>query len=220
MTSEASIGASLRRGLLLMALIVCGLGAASIRTMVVGAEAMDHADAAFDRGDIAESVRLARRAASLSVPGAEHVNRAYARLEVIARGAEAVGQEGLSIAAWDATRAAAVESRSPWSVERPELERANQNLARLRARNIAEKSPNTRTDQATRQLLQTLDESSRSKPTAALLPIGFVLSVLGLGWAALRGSPERGRWFSRDLAIGVAVAVIGVACWTLAVYTT
>jgi len=219
MSFAPQLGTPLRRGFVGAALVIAGLGIASIRTAYLGAEAADSADAAFDRGELVESIRWARRAASLNVPGAEHVGRAYFRLEVIARGAEAAGEAQLSVAAWEAIRSAAIESRSPLSTERPELERANQNLARLRARLAAERQPGVRDDAAAHGLLTQLESRERRAISAALLPIGFALSVAGLLWAAFRHQPDGGRRVSRHLLIGLLVTAIGVACWTLAVYT-
>ena len=51
--------------------------------------AMLESDAAFNAGEIRPATAHARRAATLYVPGAPHVDQAYARLFAIARGAEA-----------------------------------------------------------------------------------------------------------------------------------
>lgn len=219
MTAVFRAGALARRGLVLAALLFAGLGAASLRTLHLGNEAEDAAEAAFDRGDLAESIRWARRAANLTVPGASHPARAYVRLEVIARGAEAVGQVDLSIAAWDAIRAAALESSYPGSAERPDLERVNRNLARLRTRKAVQQPVSVAHQDAERELLQKLDEAGGRAPGTPLLALGFVLGVLGLGFAGVWGVSTEGRLSPSRLVIGVAITAIGVACWTFAVYT-
>lgn len=208
----------MRAALLAATLGVVGLGAMSLRALWLGSEALAAADAAFDEGNLAESIRAARRAASLSVPGAPHVDAAYARLDVIARGAEAAGRTDLSILAWEATRAAALESDSPWFEERPELARANQNLARLRARASAEREPGRR-GPTERELGRLLARSTRPGWTSTgLVALGFLLMTCGLGWSAARGIGKDGRVFGRALALGAALLVLGVACWTFAVY--
>lgn len=218
MTAVRGFGPHVQRLLLVLALLVAGLGVASLRTAHLGRHAADAAEAAFDRGDLAQAVRSARRAAGLTVPGAPHVDRAFRRLEVIARGAEALGDTELSIAAWEAVRTAAVES-SPWSSERPELDRANQNLARLRARAQARFEPTRLPEHLSRDLLAELNATDRSGRAVLWLALGFTLSVAGLGWTALRGVTGEGRWLVRDLILGIAILATGLACWTFAVYT-
>lgn len=208
----------LRRVMLVGAFALLALAVVSLRTALMGRAALARADAAFDRGDLEESVREARRAASLRMPGGAHVDAAYTRLLVIARGAEAVGRTDLSIAAWDATRAAALESETPWGDPRPELERANQNLARLRAHvATAERAP-ARTAPLERELLRSLERPARpSGAQTALVALGFVLALVGFVWGAVQGIDRHGAVRKRQLLLGLLVALVGFACWTFAV---
>jgi hypothetical protein len=176
------------------------------------------AEAAFDENDLRESIRQARRAASLTAPGTAHVRRAFARLVVIARGAEASGQLDVAELAWQAVRAAALEGADPWSGTPVELDYANRSLARLGARRLgAERAGDL--DATERELLRGLERPAAPRAARlSLLGAGFVLAALGLGWAALRGVGESGRVIRRELGLGLAVATIGAACWTLAVF--
>jgi hypothetical protein len=111
------------------ALLVFAL--ATQRTLHRGAEEMRASDQAFDAGQLQSAVRHARRAASLYVPGASHVDEGYDRLKAVAVGAERARDTGLAMAAWRAVRAATLESRHLWLGRPRELTQANANLARL-----------------------------------------------------------------------------------------
>ena len=78
------------------AFVVAALAIMLARTALAGRAALSASERAFDQGELRESVRLAGRAATLSVPGADYVELAYRRLVVIARGAEAAGRPHLA----------------------------------------------------------------------------------------------------------------------------
>ena len=65
---------------------------------------MQSSDTAFHAGDLSESVRFAKRAATAYIPSADHVRQAESRLTAIARGAEGEGDLELALRAWDALR--------------------------------------------------------------------------------------------------------------------
>lgn len=106
---------------------------ATHRTLHRGAEEMRASDRAFDAGEVESAVRHARRAASLYVPGARHVDEGYERLKAVAAGAERARDAALAHSAWRAVRAAALESRHLWMARPGELRLADANLARLSA---------------------------------------------------------------------------------------
>ena len=114
---------------LAMALIVFAL--ATQRALARGDEEMRASDVAFDAGQIELAVRHARRAATLYVPGAGHVDAGYERLRAAAVGAERARDVELAMTAWRAVRAAALESQHVWMPRHRELLEANVNLARL-----------------------------------------------------------------------------------------
>lgn len=210
--------AHLRSALVVVAFVLASAGAASLRTLLLGSEALAAAEAAFDQGELAESIREARRAAAMTVPGATHVDAAYARLQVIARGAEAAGKNEVAVSAWEATRGAALESRHPCGAPRPELARANENLARLRAQNTARRESPERTAALERELLRALERPTGASALAtSLVALGFALAVLGTAWGAWRGISRDGRVFGRQLVFGATLVAIGLACWTFAV---
>jgi hypothetical protein len=111
---------------LLLGLFVLGFGLGER-----GRAAMQESDAAFHRGDLAESVRNAERALVLYVPASAHVREAEERLVSIARGAEAEKNWQLARRSWEALR---VGYERTWYPGRPrarystEIERA---VARL-----------------------------------------------------------------------------------------
>lgn len=65
---------------------------------------MEESDAAFHSGDLRGAIIHAKSAALAYVPGSSHVLSAYARLEAIAKGAEAEGNHELSRLAWETLR--------------------------------------------------------------------------------------------------------------------
>ncbi len=105
-------GSSWQRLALLAFLSVLIFAAFSARVILEGESELSASDAAFDRGELASALDHARRAATLYAPGAPHVERAYERLNALALGAEAAGQPKIAFLAWQATRSAALESRT------------------------------------------------------------------------------------------------------------
>ncbi|MFZ5894082.1 MAG: hypothetical protein ACOY0T_23680 [Myxococcota bacterium] len=206
----------LRIAALVAAFGVAALGVMITRTLVSGRAALAASERAFDQGDLREAVRLAGRAAALSVPGASHVDLAYRRLVVIARGAEAAGRPHLAAYAWNTVRGAAVESAAPGFGTRAELSLANQNLARL-ASWLASGGKDDPTGE--REILRTL-ERPPGPPAEGLVLLsgGMLLVVLGLAWAGLRGLRANGKTYPRSLLIAAVLVVLGAACWTAATY--
>jgi ATP/maltotriose-dependent transcriptional regulator MalT len=203
---------------LVVALLVLGASVMTFRALKLGEAALVRAEAAFDRGDLRETIREARRSASLVVPGADHVERAFARLLVVARGAEAAGDLDSARLAWEAVRSAALEGQPAFGAPSDHLSRANRNLARLGARQVVERSPG---DAAALERALERDLSrpaTRSGLWSLLLGSGLVLSAAGVAWAALRGVRRDGSLSRRELLLGVALGVAGAVCWALAVY--
>jgi hypothetical protein len=97
-----------------------------------GRSEMEKSDAAFHEGDLRASVFFARKAALSYVPGSTHVEAAYRRLEAIARGAEASGDEPMASIAWDALRVSLEQTDYPGRPKNPRHETAVKNLARLK----------------------------------------------------------------------------------------
>ena len=51
-----------------------------------------------------------------------------------------------------------------------------------------------------------------------MLGAGFLLFVTGTGLATAKGVGSEGKLNPKILAVSIALAIIGAACWTLAVY--
>jgi hypothetical protein len=135
------------------------------RTLHRGAQEMRASDRAFDAGELESAVRHARRAATLYVPGAQHVDEGYERLKAVAAGAERARDSALAMAAWRAVRGAALESRHLWLARSRELAQANASLARL------SEVPNA----------ATLEAQHVEHPAGALpVSLGFVAALAGL----------------------------------------
>jgi hypothetical protein len=196
---------------------VLALGAMTFRVVRDGEAALAESDAAFNRGDLANAVLHARRAAVAYAPGAPHTRAALARLRAVAVGSEGVGDAASARLAWGAVRAAAVETRSfvePYAKEREEADRA---LARLQLEPPpADPLARTRAVARAREALARIPGPSAAG--SLFLLVGFALSGGGLGWVAARGLTREGRLIPRPFALGAAVFALGVACWTWAAY--
>ncbi len=209
-------GRWLRGVALALMLFVMAVAALTARAVIDGNRQMRLSDAAFNQGDLRTAIDHARRAAVLYAPGAPHVAQAYERLDAIALGAEAAGQTETARMAWRAVRGAALETRHVWIPERAQLDRANQNLARLEAGS----SGAAHADQQARK--RALAELQRDSAPAAvwvmLLSLGFLLALGGLWLVVVRGVTRDGRLVLSQARLGLILAIVGAACWTIAVW--
>lgn len=112
---------------LLVLVVVSGLTLTS-----KGRSEMLKSDSAFHEGDLRASIFFARKAALSYIPGSAHVEAAHDRLEAIARGAEAAGDESLARIAWDALRVSFEQTNYPGRPKSKRQERAVKNLQRLK----------------------------------------------------------------------------------------
>ncbi len=202
---------------LLAFLTVLTLALFSARVILEGESQLSASDAAFDRGELSSALDHARRAATLYAPGAAHVERAYERMNALALGAEAAGQPKIAFLAWQAMRSAALESRHVWLPRQAELERANQNLARLEAQ--ARDSAGSDRVKTQGQALTRLNADDAPAPAwIAVLGAGFLLALAGLSLFAFRGLNRTGELSFQRARLGLLLFAIGAACWTLAAY--
>jgi hypothetical protein len=79
----------------------------TVREVRIGARAMSDSDAALAHHDAPAALEAAHDAAEAYAPGNPYARAGFARLETIARDAEAHGDERTATAAWGAMRAAA-----------------------------------------------------------------------------------------------------------------
>jgi hypothetical protein len=188
---------------------------ATLRAVLDGEREIAASDRAFDDDDLHASIQHARRAASAYAPGAPHVRRGYARLVAIARGAEARGSPDIAVLAWQAQRAAVLESTALTRPFPERLEEANRNLARLQAARASAEA--AQPELAARLFEQAQERSERRFSWGALLAVGLLVAGLGLAWFAHRAlrpagiSWLEGRW-------GLLVFGLGAALWALAAY--
>jgi hypothetical protein len=117
-----------RTALLVALLFAATLAAFAGREIMLGKEAVRACDAALGRGDLAGAIDAAREAAEARAPGSPYAEIGYARLEAIARAAEARDDDATAASAWRSIRAAALATTAlgGGSVH---LERANEALA-------------------------------------------------------------------------------------------
>lgn len=210
-----TLGAWLRRGALVLALVVLGLALLTARVLIDGERALALSDAAFDQGDVRTATLHARRAAVAWAPGAPHVEPAYARLVAIATGAEVAGDRELAAAAWRAVRGAALETRHVFVPRQADLDRANQNLARLA---LPADLPPEQARAASAQALAELDRDDAPRaPWVVLLAVGFLLACGGLGVVGWRGITPDGELVASGLRLGGSLLFAGALCWAVAV---
>lgn len=195
--------------------LVLFLAVATLRAVLDGEREIMASDAAFDANDLHASIQHARRAASAYAPRAPHVERGYERLLAIARGAEASGQADVALLAWQAQRAAVLESQSILRPFPERLEEANRNLARLQAAKTAAEAERTEVAQ---RLFRNAQGREARAPWGALLAAGLLLAAGGLGWFAAAGVAAdgtihwlRGRW-------GLVTVALGAALWAAAAF--
>ena len=189
----------------------------SARVILEGESELSASDTAFDSGDLNAALNHARRSATLYAPGAPHVERAYQRLNAIAVGAEAAGQPRVAFLAWQAVRSAALESRHVFIPREAELERANQNLARLEE--LARDKDETEREKNQTGALRRLRADDAPDPGwIAVLGAGFLLALAGLALFAIRGVDRSGKLSFARARLGLVLFAIGAACWTLAAY--
>ena len=211
------LGGWLRRLAWLSFMVVLGFAVFSARVVLEGESELLASDASFDRGELGPALDHARRSATLYAPGAPHVERAYARLNAIAVGAEASGQPKVAFLAWQAMRSAALESRHVILPHEAELDRANQNLARLEALERNQGDSERTVNQA--QALKRLSADDAPAPGwIAVLGLGFSLALAGLALFAFQGVDRAGKLSLGRARWGLLLFAIGAACWTVAAY--
>ncbi len=198
-------------------LVVVTVAIVTLRAVVDGEAYMSKSDEAFNRGDLPSATLFARSAAVMYAPGAPHVDRAYSRLIAIATGAEAAGQRRSAQAAWQAVRGSALETRHLWIPHAAELSRANDNLARLQQlgeQPVDAPDPKAALERAKSELAQ--DDAPNARWLVVLV-LGFVGASVGLTLVGVRGVDKDGGIALRRAKLGIFLAMLGAACWTLAV---
>ena len=193
----------MKRGLpLAVGVLVAVLGAAWITQSADGRAALEEADHAAKKGDRVEAIASARRAAMARCPGCAAPSLAYARLESIAREAEAKADEPTALAAWRATRAATLAT----VVVDPEGERrtrADNEIARLEHRvDMAAAATGGQASPAA------TEDRVRQALAAPAVPSTFVFVILGVGGVLFALGAVR---FARAKAPSIPDAALALA---------
>jgi hypothetical protein len=203
--------------------VLLALGIMTARAVQEGEAALEASDTAFNRGDVRGAAFHARRAAIWYAPGAPHVDRAYARLLAVAKGAEALGDRETALYAWNAVRGAALETRHAWVPRAGDLEEANRNLARLGSTKpagpesaVRQTSPAERRSADRERVAQELSAPVTPTPLRSLsLLAGFLLVAAAFAHAAWLGLTPEGRWVRSRLLVSFGLALGGVVVWAL-----
>lgn len=188
------------------------------RAISEGAEALAQSDTAFNRGDLANTVLYARRAALAYAPGAPHTRAALARLRAVAVGSEGAGDIPTARLAWGAIRSSALETRHLTTPYAAELEEANRALSRLAVPSsaLSDVDARARAERRARELLARVPGPSAG--SGLMLLLGFLLSAAGLVCVATRGITREGRPLRSGLVLGFSLFTLGAACWTWAAF--
>lgn len=171
---------AVRRIVTLSGLPLLLVGLFTLYTSSRGEAELRASDVAFAAGELERSLSHARHAASAYVPGASHVDAAYARLQAIALDAERAADRELEASAWQAMRAAALESAHFWSPRERERALAEARLAQLHG--IAGGAAGG------------LDRRLAPGSLRLLLGLGFLGAIGSLGWFCTRAWSVSGHW--------------------------
>jgi hypothetical protein len=211
------LGSWVRRLSYTLSVLVLALSVLTLRAVRDGEAAMAESDRAFNQGKLGDAILHARRAALSYAPGAPHTVLALARLRAIAVGSEGAGDRPTARLAWGAIRAAAFGARHVMTPYRSELEEADEALARL-AVPSSEPDPEAR-ERAKEAARRALARIPGPTPMgSSVLVLGALLSALGLGLVGARGLTRQGELVPKGLVVGLAVFLLGAACWTWAAY--
>ena len=194
--------------LVLFALIV-PLAIAWAGRVSEGQKALTDSDAALARGDTAEAILSARIAAEARCPGCSAPDLGFAKLEKIARDAEARGDDTTAFGAWCAARAAILAS-SVLSTSSARRAHADLEVARFAHRldsaAVAAGAPPTPAA-AEEKVRAALAQSDVPGGAAfALVGIGGIV-FLAFGVRFARGGAKR----RSDLGLAAAGAVLAAA---------
>ena len=208
----------MRRAILVTAVAVAlgVFGVAAFRELGAGARGVEACDRALGKREWASAIAAARDAAEATLPGSPYPLRGYARLERIAKDAEARADDATAADAWRAMRAATLAT-SGLGVRSGDWRRiADEGLLRVAAHDSPHATTGAQvTDAPADDTLASALAREDTPPTGT-----FVL--LGLGAAAFFGALFRLAWLAgesldfRRARLPLAVAVVGAAAYAVA----
>jgi CRP-like cAMP-binding protein len=180
------------------------------RAAIEGSRALSRGEEMLAKGDVDGAIKWFRIAARWYVPKAPHVAEAHDRLTEIAELAETRNDVATSLAAWRASRAAILATRSFYTPHAERLEPANRAISRLMAVSEARELAPSATDEERAEFHYELLARDESPSTAWFLfaMLGFVLWLGGGFYFAFRGVSKEGQLQRRYAATsGVLIAV-------------
>jgi hypothetical protein len=200
---------SVPRRILAVALVtLLSLAIAWTSRATEGRRALLDADAALARGDLLEAILAARVAAEARCPGCGAPDEGFARLERIARDAEARGDDTTAFASWRAARAALLAT-SVLSTTSPRCARADAELARFAHRiDAAAAAAGANPTPAA------AEERLRARFTESDVPAGASFALIGIGGLVFLACGARfamSRAARSKLELGLAVTGAAVA---------
>jgi hypothetical protein len=176
-----------------------------------GRRALADSEAALARADVLDAILSARVAAEARCPTCNAPDEALAKLEAIAKDAEARGDDATAFAAWRAERAALVATGG---LGAPAQRRAHAEVEiarfahRLEAAAVAGGAPPT---------AAAAEDKLRAGLTATELPSGTVFALVGIGglvflaFAARFATTAKGTRGATDLGLAAAGAAVAAA---------
>lgn len=197
-----------QRVLAILAIVVAGLAALAVRVIVEGRGALADGDAALADKRPVEALAAYEAAARWYLPGAPHVDEAYARMIEIAERDRAV-----ALPAWRGVRGAALATRSLWTPHGDDLARADAEIALLVSAD-PEGSPAAGNNPAERQAWHAMQLARDPRPSrghVAVAIAGIVAWLAGIG--ILIRHPVK-----RRALVGAALALAGLMTWGTALY--
>jgi hypothetical protein len=204
--------------LAIVAIALAGLAAVIVRVEYEGRSALADGDEALAAKHPGDAIAAWESAARWYLPGAGHVDDAYARLVAFAR-------EHKSMTAWRAVRTAALATRSLWTPHEDDLAEANAAIAQLSvddpdagALTIAS-GPGDRGERLAWHAAQLGTTSRPAKIAAALAILGILAWLAGIVVVIRRGVSAHGKLLRRPAAVGAAISVAGIVVWAAGLYS-
>lgn len=188
------------------------LGVAWMGRISEGRRALADADAALSRNDVAEAILSSRIAAEARCPGCTAPEAGFAKLEKIARDAEARGDDASAVAAWRATRAALLATTlvSTTSERRTHADLEIARFAhRIDAAAVAAGASPTPAAAEVRVRAALTETDVPGGTTFAIVGLGGVVFLVAAARIIAR-SAKRGRTDLGLAAAGAALAAAGV----------
>lgn len=191
----------------IVAIVVAGVAAVSVRVVLEGRSALADGDAALADHRPSDAIAAWESAARWYLPFAPHVDEAYDRLRDYAKARS-------SVAAWRAMRRAALATRTLWQPHAGDLADANAAIANATTVD-PERAPGGIAEPEAYAAWQRtlLAHDGRPSTGATLLAIlGIVAWLVGMGMLLNRADRKRFR-------VPAAIAALGAVAWVVGLYT-